>query len=192
VIIFLGNGHSLDLYSDFIAENKDCKPDIVVSCQYPHKIPESLIASHICVNIHYGLLPAYAGCNPIYWQLLQGSSCGTTLHYVDNNWDSGDIIAQFQIPTGSMTASEAYDQLANAGLMLLKKNFASILNSTAIRSRQDASFRHYYNKKDIDFKQAKHLGKIDLPERKVRALCFEGKQYPIITVGNRNYELRPI
>lgn len=192
MIIFLGNGHSLDLYSDFIAENRDCKPDIVVSCQYPHKIPASLLASHICVNIHYGLLPCYAGCNPIYWQLLEGDICGTTLHYVDRNWDSGDIITRFQVPTGNMTASEAYKVLADAGLLLLKRSFNQILTSSAQRFPQDASRRRYKSKKDIDFAQEKYLGKFDLPERKIRALCFTGKQYPIITVGDRNYELRPV
>lgn len=190
MVIFVGNGHSLELYKEFIEENTETYPDIVVSCQYPHKVPKSLIESHTCVNIHYGLLPKYAGCNPVYWQLLLENQIGVTLHYMDDKWDAGDIIDTFTMPCGNLTADMAYTALGNAGLMLLKRHFQGILKGTAPRKPQDLNKRQYFNKKDVNFKREKHLGIVCLDDRKVRAMHFEGKQYPVIRIGDMQYELR--
>lgn len=193
MIIFLGNAHSSELYKDFIEANKSCSPDIVVSCQYPHKIPASLIKSHIVVNIHYGLLPRYAGCNPIYWQMIFEDYAGVTLHYVDHDFDSGDIIDTFELPTDASIASEVYEALAQAGKALLLRNFKAILKGTAKRLPQDLTKRDYKYKNDINFKDAKYLGEIELPrrtEKHIRALNFKDKQYPIVTIKGRDYEVR--
>jgi methionyl-tRNA formyltransferase len=192
MVIFLGNAHSIELYKDFIEQHKRCTPDIVVSCQYPHKIPESLINSHICVNVHYGLLPQYAGCNPVYWQVLQEDQIGATLHYVDRDWDSGDIIATATMPCGNLTADLAYDALAIAGLNMLERHWDGILNGTAPRQKQDLSNRKYYKKTDVNFAKECKLGKFFMDDRKVRALHFAGKQYPTIEVGGLKYELRRV
>jgi methionyl-tRNA formyltransferase len=188
MIIFLGNSHSLSLYEDLIKESKNDSPDIVVSCQYPHKIPEILINSHTCVNIHYGTLPFYAGCNPIYWQVLKDTQAGVTIHYMDKNLDSGDIINLFQIPIGGMTADEVYDSLAIIGLRQFKKFYPKILNNTAPRKKQDLSHRTYYPKNMVDFNKEKYCKLHEI--KKIRAIHFKGKQYPVVTIGGHDYEVR--
>lgn len=190
MIIFLGNSHSLELYKDIIERSKNDSPDIVVSCQYPHLIPESLIKSHICVNIHYGKLPQYAGCNPIYWQLLSDNSAGTTLHYVDKTFDSGDIIEIKEIPCGNLTADECYESLAMIGFDLFQKWYKCILKQTTPRTSQDLTKRKYYPKSAINFEYAKHIHGLD--DRVIRAISFKGKQQPIIKVGQRKYRLEVI
>ena len=52
MIIFLGTDRALKLYSNVISSSVDDN-DIVLSCQYGYRIPQSLIKSHICVNVHY-------------------------------------------------------------------------------------------------------------------------------------------
>lgn len=188
MIIFLGNGPTLELYRDFIEETKKDLPDLVVSCQYPFKIPESLIKSHLCVNIHYGKLPEFAGCNPIYWQLLKTDTAGATLHYVDKDWDTGDIIDIYRCPTAGMTADDLYKALSLGGLSIFKHWYKSILHNTAPRSKQDLSKRGYYKKNDVVFKHAKHIDCLN--DKRVRALHFEGKQYPIVNLGGNDYEIR--
>jgi methionyl-tRNA formyltransferase len=190
MIIFLGNSHSLNLYKDLIEASKKDSPDIVVSCQYPHLIPESLIKSHTCINIHYGKLPEYAGCNPIYWQLLQEYQAGVTIHYVDKTFDSGDIIASSNIPCGNLTADECYEALAQRGMYEFSKVYKSILNGTAPRFPQDLSKRKYYNKSDVNFNHAKHVP--GLYDRLIRAVSFKGKQAPIVKVGQREYKLEAV
>lgn len=190
MIIFLGNGHSLNLYKDIIESTKDIKPDIVVSCQYPFLVPESLINSHTCVNIHYGELPFYAGCNPVFWQLLEDDHAGVTLHYMDKGFDSGDIIDTSVFPTYRMTADEVYEELARRGKELFQKHFGGILTNTAPRLKQDLSFRKYKNKKDVNFDVVKNVQTLD--DRRIRAVHFKEKQYPMVEVGGRKYELRAV
>lgn len=190
MIIFLGNGFSLDMYQHLIENSKKDDVDIVLSVQYPHKIPDSLIKSHICVNVHYGKLPQYAGCNPIYWQLLLDDTAGATLHYVENRFDAGDIIEMYEAPCGNSTAKELYYQLAVAGREMFMRHYKNILNGTAPRRKQDLSKRQYFNKTDVNFERVKHI--TSLEDRQLRALNFPGKQVPIIKVGDRQYKVEAI
>lgn len=188
MIIFLGNGNSLELYKDLVEQSKNDKPDIVVSCQYPFKVPESLLKSHICVNIHYGMLPEFAGCNPIYWQIKEGDVAGTTIHYMEEKLDAGDVISRKNVPIGDMTANELYKVLACYGFALFKKAYPKILNNTAPRRKQDLKFRCYYPKNMVNFELVKSCVK----DQDVRAVHFEGKQYPVISIGGRDYEMRAV
>lgn len=190
MIIFLGNGHSLNLYKDVIDSTKDTHPDIVVSCQYPFLVPSSLIDSHVCVNIHYGELPTYAGCNPIFWQMMEDTQSGVTLHYMDKNFDSGDIIDTYIFPNSRMTADEVYEECARAGLEMFKKHFGSILKGTAPRRKQDLSLRRYKNKTEVNFDRLKYIN--DFEDKKVRSVHFKGKQHPICKIGGREFELHAI
>ena len=185
MIIFLGNTHSTELYKPLINASKD-DPDIVVSCQYPFKVPISLIETHICVNIHYGTLPFYAGCNPIYWQIMKSDKAGVTLHYMDKDFDSGDIIDCKELPISGMTADEVYTSLSNFGLEIFKRNYKAILDGTAPRRPQDKSQRQYFNKDAVDFTDTLVNG----DTKKLRALHFKGKQYPTIKIDGRVYEVR--
>ena len=189
MIIFLGNGRTLDLYSDVIESTKNTK-DIVVSCQYPFLVPKSLLETHTCVNIHYGELPRYAGCNPVFWQVHNDTFAGCTLHYMDEKFDRGDIIATDSFPIGKMTADEVYLELERRGKQLFMKYFGKILDGTAPRRKQDLSERVYYNKKETDFSRLKHIQELD--DKRIRATHFRGKQYPTISVKGREYELRAI
>jgi len=190
MITFLGNSHSLKLYEDVIKASRDDK-DIVVSCQYPNKVPPSIVNNNICVNIHYGILPEFAGCNPIYWQMIKGNEAGVTLHYMNNKFDNGSVIDIQKIPVSNMTADEVYESLAQIGLDIFKKHYKGILHGTAPSSpmRQNG---HYYNKTDVNFAHAKHLGKVFIDGQRVRALHFAGKQYPIVNIDGLDYELRKI
>lgn len=187
MIIFLGNGDSVKRYADVIEGSKNDR-DIVVSCQYPFKAPDSLLRNFTCVNIHYGELPYFAGCNPIFWQIALSDHAGVTLHYMDSSFDSGDIIDTHIVPTGNCTADELYEYLANAGKEMFLRNYKGILDGTAPRKKQDLSKRTYYKKSDVDFDRMKTLNSFD--DRSVRAIHFKGKQQPIIKIGGRKYELR--
>lgn len=183
MIIFLGND---DGYKDIIKSSRKDK-DIVVSCQYRYRVPESLINSHICVNIHYGILPFFAGCNPIYWQIMKSDKAGVTLHYMDKNLDTGDIIAIYEFPIGDMTADEVYSVLKERGVSLLKKYYKMIIDGTAHRTPQDLQFRNYYKANDVDFSSEKNCMVYD--SKKIRATHFRGKQQPIVNLGGRRYEV---
>lgn len=185
MIIFLGDDSG---YEEMIKKSAKDSTDIIVSCQYRHKVPESLLKSHICVNIHYGILPFYAGCNPVYWQVANDSIFGVTLHYMDMGFDSGDIIDIWQAPIGNLDAGECYQILKKMGFMLFEKYYERILEGDAPRRAQDLEFHTYYKRSDIDFQREKFCSIDDT--RKIRAMHFGGKQYPVVEIENKFYELR--
>lgn len=173
MIIFLGNGNTNSLYSDLIKKSKKDR-DIVVSCQYRFRVPESLLRSHICVNIHYGRLPKYGGCNPVYWQIINGEKyAGVTLHYMDKDFDTGDIIDVDLIPIGNMTADNVYSCLEYCGYELFKRWYQHIINETAPRIHQDVNDRNYYPASMVDWREVKNIKSLN--DRAIQAVHFKGK-----------------
>lgn len=81
----------------FIQKIKDLKADIAVVCSFNNKIPRVLLDSvkDGFINIHPSLLPDYRGPNPYSCIILNDEKeTGVTLHFMDDNFDTGDIILQ--------------------------------------------------------------------------------------------------
>lgn len=77
------------------------QPDLAFICGFPYKLPHQLfcIPRIGCFNIHFSLLPAYRGPDPIFWQIRNGEQMGgITIHRVDEGFDSGEIVLQQPIP----------------------------------------------------------------------------------------------
>lgn len=81
----------------FIKKIKDLKADIAVVCSFNYKIPKVLLEAvkDGFVNVHPSLLPKYRGPNPYTMTLLNGEKeTGVTLHYMNEEFDTGEIIFQ--------------------------------------------------------------------------------------------------
>ena len=86
---------------DFIHAIKQLNSDIAVVCSYNKKFPPELLrtAKDGFVNCHPSLLPDYRGANPYSHVLINDEKeTGITLHFMDENFDTGNIIAQKKIP----------------------------------------------------------------------------------------------
>ena len=86
---------------DFIHAIKQLNADIAVVCSYNKKFPPELLrtAKDGFVNCHPSLLPDYRGANPYSHVLINDEKeTGITLHFMDENFDTGNIIAQKKIP----------------------------------------------------------------------------------------------
>jgi len=70
--------------------------DLVVSAQYDKILKKDFLERHgKVVNIHFSPLPRYRGVRPINWALKNGEiEHGVTIHEVDEDIDTGPIIAQ--------------------------------------------------------------------------------------------------
>lgn len=191
MITFLGNGKNNHLYDDLIFKYRKAK-DIIVSCQYPHLIPKNIVNCGIpVVNIHYGVLPDYRGVSPVYWQMMRSKDAGVTLHYVDEKFDTGDIIDIYSFPHFGHTAEEVYSELEKRGVELLEKWIERIIDGTAPRIKQEGGT--YYKKEDVDWSKANKVhSPFFSPEdiKQIFATHFEGKQYPEIQISGRTFELR--
>ena len=71
-------------------------PDIIFSIYYRKILPKEIIdlPKIGVINIHPADLPKNRGPNPTYWVVRRGDDYAfTTLHYIDEGMDTGDIIA---------------------------------------------------------------------------------------------------
>ena len=105
-------------------------PDIIFSVYYRKIIPKSVlkIPRLGCINIHPGMLPKYRGPNPTYWSVRNGDLvAGTTIHYMDEGMDTGDIIAQKGVAIRNMTGYELNNQMMKVGADLFRDNFVDIM-----------------------------------------------------------------
>lgn len=82
------------------------KPDLIVLAGFLSKIPESVVElfPNQIINIHPSLLPKYGGKGfygiNVHKAVLEAEEkfSGCTVHFVNNEYDMGDIIAQAEVP----------------------------------------------------------------------------------------------
>jgi methionyl-tRNA formyltransferase len=74
--------------------------DIAVVACYPFRLPPPILAlpSEGFLNLHPSLLPELRGPYPLFWTFRLGKQqTGLTVHYMDSDLDSGDIVLQKKI-----------------------------------------------------------------------------------------------
>lgn len=87
---------------EFLDKVRSIGPDIIVTLTF-HKISQSTIEQPkiCCINLHPGLLPQYRIHGGSFWPLINNDSrFGYTIHYVDANLDTGDILKREEFPIG--------------------------------------------------------------------------------------------
>ena len=80
---------------NYILRNNDF--DILLTAGFPWLIPVSFLYERDipCFNIHPSILPSYWGPDPIRNQIIKEEShFGVSLHYLSNDFDSGEVISQ--------------------------------------------------------------------------------------------------
>lgn len=84
----------------FIKQVKDLNADIAVVCSFNDRVPKALLdcAKDGFINVHPSLLPKYRGANPYSAVIIEDEKeTGVTLHFMDEDFDTGDIISQKKI-----------------------------------------------------------------------------------------------
>lgn len=124
-----------------LAALREAAPDVIVVVAYGLLLPPEVlrIPKHGCINVHASLLPRYRGAAPIERAIMAGERVtGVTTMYMAEDWDTGDIILQEEVPIGEdVTAGELRKELAERGARLLAKTLALIESGEAPRIRQD-------------------------------------------------------
>ncbi len=86
----------------FVLEQiKSLEADLAVVTSYSQKFSQELLGTTIdgFVNVHPSLLPEYRGPNPYTHVLLNNEvQTGVTIHKMDANFDTGDILLQNVLP----------------------------------------------------------------------------------------------
>ncbi|MBI5167817.1 MAG: formyltransferase [candidate division NC10 bacterium] len=124
------------------------RPDILFSFYYRQLLGREIleIPRMGCINLNGSLLPKYRGRCPVNWVLIHGEEkTGVTMHYMVEEADSGDIIAQKEVAIDfEDTAYTLHQKLARAALDLFRETFPLIKEGKASRIPQDHSQASYY------------------------------------------------
>lgn len=100
--------------------------DLAVSYTYKYILSKDQInaLNGNVVNLHNSYLPWNRGADPNIWSLLDGTPRGVSLHYLDENLDKGNIIAQKFVIDGTDESFESsYKNLDKAAKELFKEAF---------------------------------------------------------------------
>ena len=74
------------------------------------------------VNFHPSLLPKFRGAHPHYWSIVKGEiESGITAHFMTENIDDGDIIAQIKYPIIDYNYKQLYDKIIVETPNIVKK-----------------------------------------------------------------------
>jgi folate-dependent phosphoribosylglycinamide formyltransferase PurN len=112
---------------------QEINPDIIIVCGT--RIISSEIINGVSakfINAHAGITPKYRGVHGAYWALVNNDkqNVGVTVHFIDSGIDTGGIICQETVQTGSKDNFVTYPLLQLAkSVELLKKAIRKILNN---------------------------------------------------------------
>lgn len=103
--------------SKILQKLNDFQPDLIVLAGFLLKLPESIIESYPnkIINIHPALLPKYGGKGMygmnVHTAVVQNKEkeTGITIHFVNENYDEGNIIFQ---KTVLLTATDSPESVA--------------------------------------------------------------------------------
>jgi methionyl-tRNA formyltransferase len=80
-----------------------------------------------CLNLHPALLPYNRGAHPNVWTIVDRTPAGVTLHYMDDEIDTGDVIAQQQVQVEPIdTGGTLHAKLEQAALGLFRATWPII------------------------------------------------------------------
>jgi methionyl-tRNA formyltransferase len=124
------------------------RPDYILIFSYGKILPQSVIdvPNRDCLAIHPSLLPKHRGAAPIVSAVLSGDEfTGVTLMRVAIKVDSGDIVAQSQIPILDYdTAGSLTGKLSLVSVQLLLEALPRLDREQITPRPQDESMSSYF------------------------------------------------
>lgn len=130
-----------------IQKIKDLNADIAVVASFNYKVPKVLLDSvkDGFINIHPSLLPEYRGPNPYSSVIMNGEAqTGVTLHFMDEAFDTGDIIAQKTMPVAAIeTMGTLFNRLNVLGLDMLLETLQKYETEPLARQKQPVGEFNY-------------------------------------------------
>jgi methionyl-tRNA formyltransferase len=133
---------------EVIAQIRALLPDFYFSFYYREMLKKSLldIPTRGALNMHGSLLPKYRGRVPVNWAIIRGETeAGSTLHYMTEKPDNGDIVAQQAVPVlPNDTALQVFQKVTVAAEMALNNVLPALLAGTAKAEKQDLSKGAYF------------------------------------------------
>lgn len=147
--------------------------DLVISYGFPKRVQKSLIELPKigCINFHPAPLPEFRGMGGVYNFAIYENvkSWGVTAHFVDESFDTGDIIKVVRFPIGQETVS-SLKQKSHKALVKLLMEVTNIARETNSLPRKPQGKGRYVSKQDFErLRRVEPTDTLDEIDRKIRA-----------------------
>ncbi len=174
---------------------KQLEPDLVLSSGFEYLVPYEIleVPDKGAVNLHPSYLPFNRGAHPYIWPLIDGTPAGVSIHYMDEDIDTGPIIDKKKVPVNSGdTAYSLRERLMSRMVELFKKNWPDIRDGVeGEKQNKEEGSTHYRSELDdismLDLEQKMTLEEaINL----LRALSYGEKGLGIYNKDEEFYRIR--
>jgi len=128
---------------------KAVNPDLIVSVSMNQIVKKEILDLPLkrCINVHCAPLPRYGGMSPYVWALANNEDhSAATIHYMDEGFDTGDVIVQEKIDVVKDDSAFAlfYRCCQRAGVLL--NNVVDEIELDKVSSyKQDLSQKTYFS-----------------------------------------------
>lgn len=140
--------------------------DYIFGIHFPFIIKKPILESAKIgfLNLHPAYLPYNKGWHTPSWAILDNNKYGATLHYMTEELDGGDIVAQKEVKIEPhYTANHLYQLVLEAEEELFKQIFPQLLTLKIPKEKQYSKGTSH-NKKDLS---------------KIQKINLDEKEYPI-------------
>jgi methionyl-tRNA formyltransferase len=152
------------------------EPDLALCVGFPWKIPPDALTTprHGIVNMHPSLLPRYRGPSPVSWAIRNGDTeIGITMHYMDAELDTGNILGQAVIPLGDEHGWDDITPKLAAAVGELLPGVLERVETRDVGEPQDESIATYLGVFEPEYAWIDPARTVSETERQVRAWRFQ-------------------
>lgn len=149
--------------------------DFIISFGYRYLISRAVIEKFPkrLINLHISYLPWNRGADPNFWSIAEDTKKGVTIHLIDSEVDTGDILVQREVfLEESDTLKSSYLRLKNEIEALLIENWSEIRDNRIIPVAQSKKEGSMHYKKDLEpYKYLLEEQGWDTPLHKLRGIA---------------------
>ncbi len=168
--------------------------DLIISYLYPKKIKKALLnLSKIgCINFHPAPLPDFRGvCGYSFGIFEEVKEWGVSVHFVDKNFDTGDIIKvkKFSINPGEETALSLEKKSQFYLYELFKETINVILQKKTLPRIKQKKGRYYSKKSFEEMRIIKSTDNLVTINKKIRACWYPPYPGASINIEGQKFTL---
>lgn len=129
------------------------KPDIAVCALFGVILPKAFLRQFPkgVINIHPSYLPFNRGAYPNVWSIIDRTTAGVSIHYIDEGIDTGDIIAQAKTKIEAHdTGVSLYKKLEVIALELFKQTWPQIKSGDFQPRKQNMGKGTFHKVADVE------------------------------------------
>ena len=126
---------------------KKNKIGFIICSGYPYKINSKIVYlfKNKIINLHPALLPHGKGVGSLLFCIINQHQLGISIHYIDKDFDTGDIILEEYVPPKmNETFRNYYTRLLDKLNNLLFKNFTLIINDQITTKTQKRTIENEF------------------------------------------------